>query len=105
MSNFEGDLNEFFKEFAESAVWTPYLGTATPLKCIPRGPSVTPTLITGQMSLQDTSALCKTSDIAPAKEGDAFAVGGVTYYILTNDPDGTGMSRVQLSKDKPHGRQ
>lgn len=45
------------------------------------------------------SALCKTSDVSNAKHGDTLTISGTTYYVTGVQPDGTGITRLLLSKD------
>ena len=47
------------------------------------------------------TALCKTADVPAAAEGDTLAIGGMTYHILEVQPDGTGVTLLILSKDRP----
>jgi hypothetical protein len=44
-------------------------------------------------------ATCKTSDIPTAADGDTLTIDSVVYKIADAQPDGTGFSRLILSKD------
>jgi hypothetical protein len=47
------------------------------------------------------TALCKTADVPAAAEGDTLTIDGMTYHILEVQPDGTGVTLLILSKDRP----
>jgi hypothetical protein len=44
-------------------------------------------------------ALCKTSDIPSVRHGDTLKIDDVTYKVIGAEPDGTGLTKVMLSKD------
>jgi len=44
---------------------------------------------------------CATDDISSAEQGDSLIIMGTTYYIIENEPEGTGMSTLMLSLTSP----
>lgn len=46
----------------------------------------------------DPQVLCKSSDITGITQNAALKIGTVTYYVTSVEPDGTGMTRLVLSK-------
>lgn len=42
--------------------------------------------------------VCKTSDLVGAADADSVKVNGETYFIRVIQPDGTGMTEIQLEK-------
>ena len=42
--------------------------------------------------------LCRTSDVAAARHGDALAIGGASYVVVEVRPDGTGMTVLVLNE-------
>jgi hypothetical protein len=47
------------------------------------------------------NCLCKTSDVANANDEAMIVRNGITYYVKEVQPDGTGITRLILSKDLP----
>jgi hypothetical protein len=101
------NLNDFLNvnDFAVTGSWTPTGGTATSVVGILLNPTAVSSPQSGEVLLSDVEFLCKTSVVTSAVEAEPIVIGGVTYYILTNEPDGTGMTRLRLGKEVPHGRQ
>ena len=44
-------------------------------------------------------ALCKTSEVSDAANGDTIAIDSITYNIIRNLPDGEGCSWLDLKLD------
>ena len=58
-------------------------------------------LVEGEVSSLEPQAHIATADIPEAQAGDTLKVEGTTYNITNVEPDGTGLTRVVLSKDTP----
>ena len=39
---------------------------------------------------------CRTADVSSAAHGDTLAIAGVTYNVVGVEPDGTGMTTLEL---------
>jgi len=46
----------------------------------------------------DPQVLCKTIDVTNITQGASLVISGTTYYVTSVEPDGTGMTRLVLSK-------
>lgn len=44
-------------------------------------------------------ALCASADVTDAVHGSTLEIGGVTYFVIGIQPDGTGMTLLILSKE------
>ena len=103
--HFLADADEFLSDFADSATYTTTGGVVSSVDGIFADASKD--LTPGMMPVenQEPTFFCKTSDVVSAVNGETFVIDGTTYYQIKNDPDGTGFSRITLSKDTPHGKQ
>ena len=56
--------------------------------------------IGGSVGFQTSSPrfVCKTSDLVDAQDADSLIVNGDLYFIRVIQPDGTGMTEIQLEK-------
>ena len=86
-------------DFAQAAVYTPSGGSRKSINVVFDEPGAEVFVGDQQVITTDPSALCKTSDVEDAAQGDTLKIGGTTYYITKNLPMGDGTSRVMLSKD------
>lgn len=93
--------NLLFTDSAVDAVYTPQGGQAASIKVIFDNQYQTIELLDGGVGVESTSPsiLCRTSDISGVKHGDTLVISGTTYYITGVQPDGTGITRLMLSKD------
>lgn len=55
-----------------------------------------------QVDNTDPYAIGKASDFADAKKNETLIIGGITYYIDPQPPDGTGVIHLNLSRSR-HG--
>ena len=88
---FTEDLSPFLDiaaGFAVSAV----IGVAT----VPVIFDATYTSAGGMVESTGPQCTGKTSDLAAAVQGTAITVGGTAYTVTGNQPDGTGMTVLQL---------
>lgn len=46
----------------------------------------------------DPQVICKSSDLTGITQNAVIKIGAVTYYVTSVEPDGTGMTRLVLSK-------
>jgi len=58
-----------------------------------------PEIALGAIETGAIIATAKTSDVSVLVSGSTLVIGGVTYYVEKNEPDGTGISILTLSKD------
>jgi len=86
------DLNRFFNDFAVVATLS---GGSTINVLFDRNPEVALTAV----ETADILVTAKTTDVSALVAGDTLVIGGVTYYVEKNEPDGTGISILTLSKD------
>jgi len=56
------------------------------------------TSMAGMVESTGPQCLGKTSDLSAAVQGTAISIGGVGYVVTGNQPDGTGMTLLQLRK-------
>ena len=97
----DDDLDIFFSnsDVAKTATYTPAVGTAKSVQVIFDAPFAM-TSAQGIDYQSDVPVVTvKTSDLPSAGEGDTLTVDGVVYKIAEVQPDGTGISRIILSKD------
>lgn len=97
----DNPISEFFEttDFAQSVTYTPSGGSSVSILGI----------FDNEFSLNDISEMgyqnmnpyitCKTSDVNNATNGDTFVISSVTYYVIGVQPDGTGITRIILSKN------
>lgn len=54
----------------------------------------------GTIGFQSTSPrfVCKTSDLCDVRDADSLTIDGDLYLIRVMQPDGTGMTEIQLEK-------
>lgn len=86
-------------DFGVSATYTPAGGSASSITVIfdrdyqaVDGGSI-------QFATTEPMAMCRTSDVSGAAQGDALVVSGVDYTIQVVMDDGTGMTTLALSED------
>jgi len=89
-----GDLDIFFnsEEFAEEAT---LVGGEKIKVLFNRNAEV------GLMGIESAKIIieAKTSDVVSLITGDWIAIGEILYYVIKNEPDGTGVSYLTLSED------
>lgn len=54
---------------------------------------------TGEVASSDPQAAARTADVSTVTTGTSVIINGVTYKVIGNEPDGTGLSILRLSKD------
>ncbi len=91
----DADLDVFFNtnDFAVSATLA---GGSTIKVIFDRNPEVALSGIEGAKIVVQA----KTSDVSALVAGSTMVIASVTYYILKNEPDGTGVSILTLSEDQ-----
>lgn len=97
----DDDLDIFFSnsDVAKTATYTPAVGTAKPVQVIFDAPFGL-TSAQGIDYQSDVPAVTiKTSDVPSVGEGDTLTIDGVVFKVKEIQPDGTGISRIILSKD------
>ena len=96
----ESIISEFFEtsDFAQSASYTPSGGSAATIYVI----------FDNEFSLSNIGigfensapqVMAKTSDVSAATNGATIVIDSVTYYVIGVEPDGTGVTRLILSKN------
>lgn len=50
------------------------------------------------ISARQPTLLCRSSDVATVTEGTRFVVEGEEYYAKVPEPDGTGITEIQLMR-------
>lgn len=93
-------ITDFFEttDFAESASYTPAGGSASTIYVIFDNEFALSTVGVGYENLAP-QVLAKTSDVSGATNGATIVINSVTYYVIGVEPDGTGISRLILSKN------
>jgi hypothetical protein len=97
------DVNVFFEsDFAEDAEYTPSGGAGVDIKVV-FDEAYQATTIGKDLAYSNAnpSVLCKSVDVETATEGDTLIIADVTYYVIAVEPEGTGITRLVLSKDAP----
>lgn len=94
------DLDTLFSDFAVDATYTPSGGAASTVKVIFDNKYQVAVDMDGFAGVASSgpAATGKTTDFANAKAGDTLVISGTTYYLKTAEPDGTGISVMQLSR-------
>lgn len=101
MSLDEEDIDIFFAtaDFARLATYTPVVGAAKEIEIIFDAP-FSMTSAQGIDYQSDVPvATCRTSDVQSVTEGDTLTIDAVVLKIVDVQPDGTGITRLTLSKD------
>lgn len=101
----ETDLEEGFfntTEFAETSLYIHKDGYQFPLVVIFDNESVEVDAATNTPVLsKDPVCQCQSSDfVREYKKGDLMVVRGVRYQVVSNEPDGTGVSIIQLHHER-----
>lgn len=87
--------------FAESVVYTGYGLSPATIKVQFEDPYQL-TIAQGiEYQNANPNCLCKTSEVATVDDRATIVRGGVTYYVIDTQPDGTGVTRLVLSKIAP----
>ena|SRR4030067_1899703 len=95
----DNDLDIFFSDdFTQDATYTPQGGQASTIKIIFDNAFKVIDISTGIESALP-AATCKTSDVASVKHNDTLVINSITYYVSGIQPDGTGITKLILSKD------
>lgn len=58
-------------------------------------------LATGEIESTDPQYETKASNIIAIGHGDTLIINGVTYYVISIQPDGTGFVLLTFSRDAP----
>ena len=56
-------------------------------------------LQSGEVGTSDPQIAARTADVSTVTQGTSVIINGVVYKVLNNEPDGTGLSILRLSKD------
>ncbi len=101
-SDLETDLNDAFfnsDDFADSVTWTPAGESAQTIKGIFDKTYVDVDIGDTIVQEYELTFICQSSDLTtPAQiaEGDTLVIDSVTYVVLREEKDGTGVSTVKL---------
>lgn len=95
MSFWEDDIDIFFDVFGVAAVYD----GATNVTVIFDNNFEMLNIQTGEIEGASPQCAIKTAAIANITHGKTLAINGTTYLIRGVQPDGTGMTRLILSKD------
>ena len=101
LTQIESDLTDVFfssDDFAQAATYTPSGGVAVSVNVIFDDEYTGTNLGTGEIDTAAPQVRVITGDVTGIKNGDTFIINSVTYYVISCQPDGTGVSVVQLSK-------
>ena len=92
------DLPIMFRRSGQVATYT-HAGTASSIMVIFDNEYLAAEFIDSAVATAEPQALAMTTDVENAVAGDTLVVDGVTYYVTAPEPDGTGVTRLVLSKD------
>jgi len=56
-------------------------------------------IATGEITTTGPRFLCRTSDVTSVVQGTIVTINSIDYKAINIEPDGTGMTTIQLSKD------
>jgi hypothetical protein len=101
LDQIDDDLtNVFFNtdDFAKAAIWTPSGGSAADIVVIFDDEYTGTNLGTGELDTASPQVRIKSSTVTSITPGDSIVVDSTTYYVLSVQPDGTGVTLVTLSK-------
>ena len=86
------DFSAFFdtNEFAETASYTPFGGSASSISVIFDKPFQAVSLETGQVDLEDIkpTVYVKTTDVSSVAHGDQLVINSVTYQVIGIESQG-----------------
>ena len=85
-------------DFAKAAVWTPQGGAATDINVIFDDEYTGTNLGTGEIDTAAPQVRAETSVVSTMTQDDAIVIDNTTYYVLSVQKDGTGITIIQLSK-------
>lgn len=88
------DLAAFFEDFGIDAVWN-----GTTFKVIFHNAYEAVTLFGSDIESKNPYIEAKDSDVAGIVKGNMLTVNGTAYKVMTPQPDGTGITVIELSKD------
>ncbi len=54
---------------------------------------------TGEVATSAPQFLCRTADVASVVQGTTITINSIVYKCVNIEPDGTGMTMIQLSRD------
>ena len=103
LDQIDQDLDDVFfstDDFAQDATWTPSGGSATPIKVIFDDEYIGMNIGTGEIDSSDPMVRVKTSTVPNIAEGDTIEINTTTFYVISPQPDGTGVTLMQLSRNK-----
>ena len=52
-----------------------------------------------EIEMQAPECLAETADVPDISHGETITIAAVTYYVIGVEPEGTGVTRIKLSKD------
>jgi hypothetical protein len=52
-----------------------------------------------EVESREPKCYVKESDVSGIDQGDTLVINSTTYYVIKVEPDGTGLTRLILSKD------
>ena len=101
MPNFTDDLDEFFKtaHFATSVTYTVSGGSPATILVIFEDESANTDQLTQEVYNTRPAVTCRASDVPSITNADTFTINSTTYYVRKVLPDGTGLTKAELSKD------
>jgi len=90
------DIDGYYLDWGEDAVWTPAGGEATPITVI-FDPEVM--IILDGMQTTAPQVTCKSSEVVGMQRRDTMVYNETTYFVLLPGKDVHGIREVTLSED------
>ncbi|MBT9169271.1 MAG: hypothetical protein DDT19_02627 [Syntrophomonadaceae bacterium] len=97
---FERDIDTFFTDFAVDAVYTRVGAAQRNIRVLFDADYRTAMDELVGVEGVESSAICRTSDVRDAVHNDTLVIGGITYFIVRIQHDGTGMTTLFLSRSR-----
>jgi hypothetical protein len=96
------DLDSFINtdEFAKSVTYAPTIGTPKTVNVIFDNAFYEAHLLGAPVDSMNPSCEGKESDFIGISGNDVITIEMVTYYVVGYEPDGTGIIKIVLSKDR-----
>ena len=89
---------DFVQTFGASVSYTPAGGNAVTINGIYDQPHQMADAY-GQVMTTEPSVTVAASDVPNLKKGDVFLINGITFYVISPETDGQGLTQIKLSRD------
>ena len=96
---YDSDEEIYFKDFAITGLLLSTKGGSKPIRLIFDNNYQAVNVDTGIVESAYPLVLARSIDVKDAEHRDRIEINNTTYYIKSIEDDGTGFTRMELSKD------